>query len=152
MPGSGAAKSNTSATRRLRRTAKIASASITPSKPPWNDMPPSQTLNGYHGILRPERQPVEQHVADASAEDGAEHAEEHEVVDVGGLPGRAGLLRAQAREPPARRERDQVHDSVPVDLEVQRTRRMAEGPDLERDIVEAGVLDHAALNSTFIRE
>ena len=51
MPGSGAAKSNTSAILRLRRIAKIANAISTPNKPPWNDMPPSQTLNGYSGSL-----------------------------------------------------------------------------------------------------
>ena len=49
-----------------------------------------------------------------------------------------GLLRAHAAEPPGRRERDQVHDSVPVDLERPET---AEGADLERDLVEAGVLE-----------
>jgi hypothetical protein len=49
MPGSGAAKSKTSAMRRLRRTAKNAKAISTPNNPPWNDMPPSHTLNGYHG-------------------------------------------------------------------------------------------------------
>src|SRR4030095_10616574 len=56
-----------------------------------------------------------------------------------GLPGRAGLLRAQPSQDPARREGDQVHDSVPVDLE--RT-VLAKGSNLERDCVEAGVLDH----------
>ena len=49
IAGSGAAKSNTSAIRLPRRLANIASATSTPTRPPWKDMPPSQirsTLNG----------------------------------------------------------------------------------------------------------
>ena len=51
-------------------------------------------------------------------------------------PGFCARTRA---EPPGRRERDEVHDSVPVDLERAET---AERADLERDLVEAGVRNH----------
>src|SRR5205085_12555015 len=52
-------------------------------------------LDGVPRILRgPERQAIEQHIADAATQDGAEHAEEHEVIDVAGLPRGAGLPRA----------------------------------------------------------
>ena len=63
----------------------------------------------------------------------------HEVVDVGRFPRRARFLRAHSRQEPAHREGDEVHDSVPVDLE--RT-EAAERSNLECDLVEAGVLDH----------
>src|SRR6185295_20385322 len=71
----------------------------------------------------------------------AQHAEEHEVVDVLHLPGGAGLLGAYAAQPPRRGERDEVHDSVPVDFEWP---PLAGQRDFERDRIEAGVLDHAA--------
>jgi hypothetical protein len=91
-------------------------------------------------VFGPERQAIEQHVAQAAAEDGAQHAEEHEIVDVVGLPRGIRPAGPDPAQPPGRRESDQVHDSVPVDFQRPET---AEGANLERDLVEAGVLDHA---------
>jgi hypothetical protein len=52
-----------------------------------------------------------------------------------------GFFGTKPREEPAHREGDEVHDSVPVDFE--RT-EAAERSNLERDLVEAGVLDHVS--------
>src|SRR5579864_6954412 len=48
-PGSGTVKSSTSDTLRPRRHANKETAMMTPSIPPWNDIPPSQILKGYRG-------------------------------------------------------------------------------------------------------
>src|SRR4029077_19769470 len=96
-------------------------------------------LERIPGIAGPVRQAIEKYIAQAAAENGAEHAEEQEVIDVDGFPGGARLLRAQARQEPARRERDEIHDSVPVNFEGPET---AERADLERDFVEVGIRNH----------
>src|SRR2546429_4594211 len=71
-------------------------------------------------VVCPERQAVEQHVADAPAENHTEHGEENHIVDIALLPGRAGLCGAPARQPPGRREPEQVHDAVPMRSEERR--------------------------------
>ena len=52
--------------------------------------------------------------ADAAADDDADGAVENEVVDVERGPGRAGLPRPVARQPPGGDEADEVHDPVPM--------------------------------------
>ena len=42
MPGRGATKSKTSATACFLARANTTAATMTPVRPPWNDMPPSQ--------------------------------------------------------------------------------------------------------------
>ena len=57
-----------------------ADAASTPSRPPWNDMPPSQTRNRRERIDADQlARVVEEHVADAPAEDHAEHRVEREI-------------------------------------------------------------------------
>src|SRR2546430_15646272 len=86
-------------------------------------------------VFCPERQAEEQHVADAPAENHTEHGEENHIVDIVLLPGRAGLCGAPARQPPGRREPEQVHDAVPMHLD---------RAELEGHLVEAGVGQHEA--------
>ena len=57
-------------------------ATSTPARPPWNDMPPSHTLNKLSGSASELAQAVDEHVADAAADDRAERDVEHDVVDV----------------------------------------------------------------------
>jgi hypothetical protein len=57
---------------------------------------------------------VEQHVADAPAEDDAERPVEDDVVHLRGGDGRGGALRPPVAEPPGGREADEVHDPVPA--------------------------------------
>jgi hypothetical protein len=89
-------------------------------------------------ILRPVGHAIEQDVADAPAEDDAEHRVEDEVVHVVRAPGGARTAGPHAAEPPPGGEADEIHDPVPVhaDRADQRHRH------LESDRVEAGVLQH----------
>src|ERR1700730_15383848 len=63
-------------------------------------------LQRVPGILHPEVEAVEQHVADAAAEDDAEHGVKHEVIDIAGIPGAARARGATPREPPRGPEAD----------------------------------------------
>ena len=49
-------------------SAKIAMATIVPSRPPWNDMPPSQTRKNAERIVEEMAGLVEERVAEAAAE------------------------------------------------------------------------------------
>src|SRR6185369_2144450 len=91
------------------------------------------------GILRPEGPAVEQHIADTTAQDAAEHGVEDEIVNVVRLPGAARLGRTASAEPPARGKADEVHDAVPVNPDRPHAKERA---NLERDFVEAGELEH----------
>ncbi len=53
---------------------------ITPTRPPWNDMPPCQVLRIEIGSLEILARFVEQHVTEASAEDDAAEHPQEEVV------------------------------------------------------------------------
>jgi hypothetical protein len=62
-------------------------------------------------------QVVEQDVAQATTQDGTEHAVKQQIAETGFVHTReAASPNAPAPEEPARREREQVHHPVPVDL------------------------------------
>ncbi len=85
---------------RIRDRAKSTMASTAPRKPPWNDMPPCQTAKISDGSGEIGVEIVEQHVADAAAEDDAERHPDDQIVDVGRarLPaGRSSIRGAAAR-------------------------------------------------------
>ena len=105
-------------------------ATSTPTKPPWNDMPPCHTLRMLSGSAMQLAQAVDEHVADAAADDRAERAVEHDVVDVLGLDPAPRLLGVRAPAEPAEREADEVHEPVPAHLE---------RPDRERNGIEVRI-------------
>ena len=81
---------------------------------------------------------VEEHVAEAAAEDHAEHAVEQHVVDVARMPaGQQVLPRAQLAEHDEQHERDEVHEPVPAH---------GDGADLERDGIELRMDEHARVD------
>ena len=84
----GTTKSQTCKNVRFVARANHASATVTPRKPPWNDMPPSQMRNSHSGSCEELFEPVKKDVADAAAEHRTERAVEHDVGD---------LLRASSR-------------------------------------------------------
>ena len=67
-----------------RLRANSTTASTQPTKPPWNDMPPFQSCTIFERMFEEVRRIVEQHIADAAAEDDAERHPQHEVVEVDG--------------------------------------------------------------------
>ena len=66
-----------------RLSANSTTATTQPVKPPWNDMPPFHSCKISSGCCSEMRQIVEQHIADAAAEDDAERHPQHEIVEVG---------------------------------------------------------------------
>ena len=60
---------------------------------------------------------VEQHVAQAPAENHAEHREKQEIVELRARHGREALADAPQAEPPAGGEAEQVHEAVPAHRE-----------------------------------
>ena len=145
IAGSGAVKSNTSAMRLPRRLANIASATSTPTSPPWKDMPPSQMRSSAQRVVEDALGAVEQDPAEAPAEDHAERAVEDQVVHLGRRPGRARPRGAPAREPPRREEAHQVHEAVPADL--QRPEREGDGIGVRIDEHEARILGKLLLSA-----
>jgi len=102
-----------------RERAKSTMASTAPRKPPWNDIPPPDREDlrraGEVGL-----EIVEQHVADAAAEDDAERHPDDQIVDVA----RARLLEAgpvfgrrgeAPGKPPAADEAGDIGERVPAD-------------------------------------
>src|SRR6185369_9083827 len=86
---------------------------------------------------------VEQHVAQAAADDGAEDAVEEQILDVAPRPATLRELRqpcAPPGEEEKKREADQVCDAVPVDRQ-----RDAEARQVERDRVELRMPQHAEI-------
>ena len=131
---SGATKSVTSSQRLWRARANSQSATSTPRKPPWKLMPPCQTANISSGCCEVVERLVEQHVAEAAAEDHAEDAVEQHVVDVARVPaGEQVLPRAMLAQHDEQHEADQVHEPVPAHRE---------RADLERDRIELRMDEH----------
>ena len=98
-------------------------------------MPPCHTGKDLERMREVVERLVEQHVAEAAAEDHAEHAVEQHVVDVARMPaGEQVLPRAQLAEHREQDEPDEVHEPVPAD---------GDGPDLERDGIELRMDEHA---------
>ncbi len=132
----GAIRSVTCSQGRWRVRANQTIARITPSSPPWKDMPPFQTCDDFERVREIERRLVEQHVAQPAAEHDTEHAVEQQVLDVAPRPARVGELR-HLDAPPGQvqeeREAGQVHQAVPVDLD---------RPERQRDRVELGMHEH----------
>ncbi len=78
---------------------------------------------------------VEEHVAQAPADDHAEHAVEEHVVDVARMPaGEEVLPRADLPQHREQDEPDEVHESVPAH---------GQWPDMERDGIELRMNEHA---------
>ena len=103
-----------------RERAKSTMASTAPRKPPWNDIPPRQTAKISDGSGEIGVEIVEQHVADAAAEDDAERHPDDQIVDVGRarLP-EAGPVFGRRGEapgkPPAADEAGDIGERVPAD-------------------------------------
>ena len=96
-------------------------------------MPPCQTARDLERMRQVVHRLVEQHVAEAAAEDHAEHAVEQHVVDVARMPaGEQVLPRAYLAQHDEQHEADQVHEPVPADGERaragRRPDRIADGP------------------------
>ena len=90
---------------------------------------------------------VDQHVADAAADDRAERHVENDVVDVLGFDLAPGLLGMRARAEPAEREADEIHDPVPAHLE---RAKAEQGPDREGNRIEMRIRKqtaHSRLNA-----
>ena len=84
---------------------------------------------------------VDEHVADAAADDRAERGVEHDVVDVDRLDLAPRLGRAHAQAKPDEQERGEVHDPVPAHLE--RAERECDG-------IEFGIVEHEPLRTSRI--
>jgi len=68
-------------------------------------------------VGKPALQRVEQHVAHAAAHHDADHAPEHQVAGLYRRDRPVPCMGSLAKKPPAGRERQQVADAVPVNLE-----------------------------------
>src|SRR5439155_21756205 len=88
---------------------------------------------------------VEQHVAESTAQDHAEHTVEQHVVDVARMPARQQhLARAHAAEHHEQNESDEVHEPVPADRERPEDEHDdVELEKLQRDRVELWMNEHA---------
>ena len=106
--------------------------SVVPITPPWNDIPPSHSFKMSIGCLEIIGEIVEQHVADAAAEDDPERGVEDEIVGVAPGHRRAGLLQQLQQIPIADENPGEVGEAVPAQLEeaeVERDRRQVKvGP------------------------
>ena len=105
-----------------RLRANSTTASTQPMKPPWNDMPPFHSCEDLERVRGEMRQVVEQHVADAAAEDDAERHPEHEIVEVGDRQRRRPapqplVADERARIEPAEQDADDIGERVPADRE-----------------------------------
>jgi len=88
---------------------------ITPSSPPWNDMPPSQCGTSHSGSASRWSKAVEQRVASlppTTTPIAPHRIRSSTCSGVSGAPGRARA----AGQPPGGGERGEVHQSVPVDF------------------------------------
>ena len=100
-----------------------------PMTPPWNDMPPSHSFKISIGWRRYSAEIVEEHVADAAAEDDPERGVEDQVVGMAAGKRRARLLQQLQQIPIADEDAGEVGEAVPAQVErpdVQRHRRQAE--------------------------
>ena len=93
-----------------------------PRKPPWNDMPPFHSCERLERVRGEIGRIVEQHVADAAAEDDAERDPHDEVVEVERGHRRrpapqARRLDQRARVEPAGQDADDIGERVPADRE-----------------------------------
>src|SRR5262245_18301646 len=87
-------------------------------------------------VLSDDIVPIDEHPAESSAQDDAERCKEDQVIDIVRSPGGTGLRRTPSCQPPGSDEPDEIHDSVPVDLD----RAVAEEwPDGERHGVEGRI-------------
>src|SRR5581483_12194577 len=68
-------------------------------------------------VLEPEVEAVKENVADPSSKYDSEHGVEKQVINIARLPGRAESLGAQPCQPPRASKADEVHNSIPVDLD-----------------------------------
>ena len=86
---------------------------------------------------------VENDVAEAAAQDHAEHAVEQHVVDVARMPsGQQVLSRAKLAEHREQDERDEIHEPVPAD---------GDRADLERDGIELRMDEHSREDVRLLR-
>ena len=106
-----------------RRRANSTTASTQPGKPPWNDMPPFHSCEDLERMRDEVLRVVEQHVADAAAEDDAERDPHDEVVEVErpssapGRPSSRSLRMMRARIEPAEQDAGDIGERVPADRE-----------------------------------
>jgi len=73
-------------------------------------------LEDGQGVAEVGSQVIEQDVAQARTQDQPKHAPGDEVVHHGRGPAGAGLCRPDAGQHPARREAEEVHQSIPAHL------------------------------------
>ena len=115
MPGSGARKSSTSTIWRRWRRAKSISASNHADQAAVKRHAAFPDAKIIERIFDEALEAIEQHPADAPAENHAQRAVENEVVDIGRLPGRTRLRGAPAASHQATRKGDDIRQPVPAD-------------------------------------
>ena len=114
----------------LLRIAKARMATTTPSRPPWNDMPPSHRVRMASGLVREERRLVEQHIAQPAAQDDAERRPQQEVVDLVRRQDLGRLLADPAHDLPADDQARDIGQRIPAD---------GERPELDQHRVDVGI-------------
>ena len=127
IPGSGARKSSTSATRRPRRRAKIITATMHADQAAVKRHAAFPDLDDRQRIVDDLLDAIEQHPADAAAEDHAERARRRSDHRRRSASTSTRLRGAPAAEPPGGGEADDVHQAVPADR--QRAERDDDGID-----------------------
>ena len=81
-------------------------------------VPDAQNL---HRIGYVDGQVVEQHIAQAAAQNDADHDAGQQVVHIGSAPAGIGTGCAPAPQPPAQAEAREIHEAVPAQLKVAET-------------------------------
>ena len=92
-------------------------ATATPSMPPWKLMPPCQTSKICGGMGEVELRLVEQHVAEAAAQDHAERRPGEEVVHLHGVGDLRRLQHQAAHQAPAEHQTEDIGQGIPTDAE-----------------------------------
>jgi hypothetical protein len=94
-------------------------------------LPDSEDLERVRGVMVGL---IEEHIAQATAEDHAEHREKQQIVELRAAHGRHAFVDAPYAEPPPRGEAGEVHEPVPA--HGQRT-------DGEGDRIDIGMNQHS---------
>ncbi len=94
---------------------------------------PLPDLHNHGRVANETRKVVEQHVAEAPADNGPERNIEKQVVDGRAGPGTARIFGSDATQTPGDGKAEEIHETVPVNLH---------GPERKDDRVDIGIGDH----------